>query len=157
MRRNAEQIGQRPALELGRIRIDYLAIRKGGRGTMKWSAAAPKGGERGGKKSCSNTRHQHHNWRCEQFVYSSHALPPHPLTTTDSALSFEGTFLRNTWQCSWDVHCGCSHTGKGLSFLCGAGYRKSALSSTQFGGDTFILIPTADQNRSCQKLHASRL
>jgi len=78
---------------------------------MKWSPAAPMGGERGGKKSCSNSCHQHHHWRCEQFVYSSQVLPPRPLTTIDSAWRFKGTSLRNTWQCSSDVHCGWSHAG----------------------------------------------
>ena len=50
LKRNPEQIGQSPALELGRIWIALLAIRKGVRGTMKWSPAAPLGGERGERK-----------------------------------------------------------------------------------------------------------
>jgi len=41
MKRNPEQIGQRLALELGRMWIAYLAIRKGVRWTMKWSPAPP--------------------------------------------------------------------------------------------------------------------
>ncbi len=50
LKRNPEQIVQSLDLELGRIWIAYLAIRKGVRGTMKWSPAAPLGGRTGGKE-----------------------------------------------------------------------------------------------------------
>ena len=42
------------------------------------------------------------------------SLPPHPLTTIDSALRFKGTSLRSIWHCSWNVHCVSSHAGDGL-------------------------------------------
>ena len=47
------------------------------------------------------------------------SLPPHPLTTIDSALRFKETSLRSTQQRSWNVHSGPSHVGEELLAVCG--------------------------------------
>jgi len=71
MLHNPEQIRQSPALDLRRIWIALLAIRKGVRGTMKWSPAAPFGGGRRGENRCLNSRHKHHRQGEDQQVTHS--------------------------------------------------------------------------------------
>jgi len=85
---------------------------EGGAGDDEMVPCSPHGGRTGGQEKLPQHSAPTSSLAlCTIRIFFSRIAPTPPPTTIDSAWRFKGTSLRNTWQCSWDVHCGCSHAG----------------------------------------------